>query len=239
MVRVKRIDRDSLDFPATAEALNYPNGLLAVGGDLSRQRLVNAYRQGIFPWYEDPQPIMWWSPDPRSVLFPNEMKISRSLRKAMRSSDFRITTDRAFHQVISHCAGPRQESSTTWITNAMGRAYMELHREGFAHSFEVWDAQDTLVGGFYGVALGRVFFGESMFSLASNASKMALTAAVKFMTTLGVEIIDCQVESDHLNSLGARNISRMEFEEFLSESTVNAGVATEVWRLDVQAREVV
>jgi leucyl/phenylalanyl-tRNA--protein transferase len=238
MVRVKRIEGDCVDFPATAEALNYPNGLLAVGGDLSRQRLVNAYRQGIFPWYEDPQPIMWWSPDPRSVLFPAELKISRSLRKAMRSSNFQVTSDRAFHQVISHCAGPRQESTTTWITNAMGRAYMELHRDGIAHSFEVWDEHGALVGGFYGVALGAVFFGESMFSRASNASKMALVAAVSYMTGLGIKIIDCQVESDHLNSLGARNIPRMEFEQFLPGAAADAGIGAGRWRLDVPVRDV-
>jgi len=216
MVTIQRIDDKNLEFPATEQALSYPNGLLAVGGDLSANRLINAYQQGIFPWYEDPQPIMWWSPDPRSVLFPVELRVSRSLRKTMRNSEFRVRTDTAFHRVVASCAAPRSTESGTWITNAMGRAYMELHRRGYAHSIEVWDGREQLVGGLYGVAMGEVFFGESMFSYAPNASKMALVATVELLIERGYQVIDCQVESDHLNSLGARNIPRHEFEQYLA-----------------------
>ncbi len=215
MVTIQRIDDKNLEFPATEQALSYPNGLLAVGGDLSINRLISAYQQGIFPWYEDPQPIMWWSPDPRSVLFPGELNVSRSLRRQMRSRDYRVTADTAFHRVVTQCAAPRARESGTWITNAMGRAYMELHRRGFAHSIEVWDERGQLVGGLYGVAMGAVFFGESMFTRASNASKMALVATVSLLSERGYQVIDCQVESDHLNSMGARNIPRAEFERYL------------------------
>ena len=153
MVTIERINRESLDFPATEHALSYPNGLLAVGGDLSVQRLLQAYQRGIFPWYEDPQPILWWSPDPRSVLFPDELNISRSLRKAMRRDVFHVTADRAFHRVLSGCAAPRASERGTWITNSMARAYMELHRTGYAHSIEVWGDHRQLLGGLYGVVI--------------------------------------------------------------------------------------
>lgn len=235
MVTIQRIDEQNLEFPATEQALSYPNGLLAVGGDLSASRLINAYRQGIFPWYEDPQPIMWWSPDPRSVLFPVELHVSRSLRKQMRSSDFRVSTDTAFHRVVTQCASPRSTEAGTWITNAMGRAYMELHRSGYAHSVEVWDSREQLVGGLYGVAMGAVFFGESMFSRAPNASKIALVATVQLLIDGGYKVIDCQVESDHLNSLGARNIPRQEFEQYLSASAREE--AQGAWTLDLAVRE--
>jgi leucyl/phenylalanyl-tRNA--protein transferase len=234
MVTVARINRSSLEFPDTNQALTYPNGLLAVGGDLSVERLIRAYRGGIFPWYEEPQPIMWWSPDPRSVLFPDELHVSRSLRKSMRQADFHITSDRAFHRVISGCAAPREEQHGTWITNAMGRAYMELHRQGHAHSIEVWDAQQQLIGGLYGVALGRVFFGESMFSRRENASKMALAALVQHITGENFEIIDCQVESEHLNSMGARNIPRLDFEQHLAHTRAEFTLA-QPWRLDLKS----
>lgn len=231
MVTIQRIDDENLEFPATEQALSYPNGLLAVGGDLSASRLISAYRQGIFPWYEDPQPIMWWSPDPRSVLFPVELHVSRSLRKQMRNSDFRVTADTAFHRVVTSCAAPRSTLSGTWITNAMGRAYMELHRRGHAHSIEVWDRRAQLVGGLYGVAMGTVFFGESMFSRTTNASKMALVATVQLLLARGYQVIDCQVESDHLNSLGARNIPRHEFERYLAAAICRDPPSA--WVLDV------
>jgi leucyl/phenylalanyl-tRNA--protein transferase len=236
MVAIQRINHQSLDFPDTGQALSYPNGLLAIGGDLSIPRLLKAYEHGIFPWYEDPQPIMWWSPDPRSVLFPEELKISRSLRKAMRQSDFRITTDQAFHRIVAGCAAPRFEDNGTWITNAMGRAYMELHRAGYAHSVEVWSRHGQLVGGLYGVTLGRVFFGESMFSKADNASKMALVAATRVLQALDYQIIDCQVESSHLGSLGAREIPRLDFELHLAH-TVGMSEPTPLWTLDAEPRE--
>ena len=231
MVTIQRIDDKNREFPDTEQALSYPNGLLAVGGDLSTSRLINAYQQGIFPWYEEPQPIMWWSPDPRSVLFPGELHVSRSLRRQMRNCDFRVTTDTAFHRVVTHCAAPRSSESGTWITNAMGRAYMELHRLGYAHSIEVWDSSGQLMGGLYGVAMGAVFFGESMFSRAPNASKMALVATAKLLRARGYEVIDCQVESEHLNSLGAHNIPRHQFEQYLSPGYAEEQPAA--WVLDV------
>jgi leucyl/phenylalanyl-tRNA--protein transferase len=233
MVTIERINRNSLEFPDTQQALSYPNGLLAVGGDLSVQRLLRAYQRGIFPWYEDPQPILWWSPDPRSVLYPEEIRVSRSLSKTLRRNRFRVTTDTVFHRVLAGCAAPRAREQGTWITNSMARAYMELHREGYAHSFEVWDGPQ-LQGGLYGVALGRVFFGESMFSRVSDASKVALLALTRLMTEKGLEIIDCQVESPHLNSMGARNIARLDFEQYLAQTDELTGTGAQ-WRLNLQA----
>lgn len=236
MVTIQRIERGSLEFPATDEALSYPNGLLAVGGDLSVERLLCAYRHGIFPWYEEPQPILWWSPDPRSVLYPNEMRISRSLRRSFRRNGFRITADRAFHRVLAGCAAPRASQRGTWITNAMGRAYMGLHREGHAHSIEIWDRQDRLIGGLYGVAQGKVFFGESMFSDVSDASKTALVALQLLLAEHHLELIDCQVESEHLNSMGARNIPRLDFEQYLAHTQTQVSPAGP-WLLDINAGE--
>jgi leucyl/phenylalanyl-tRNA--protein transferase len=236
MVDIQRIQREKLEFPATEQALSYPNGLLAVGGDLSIERLVEAYKQGIFPWYEDPQPILWWSPDPRSVLFPAEFKLSRSLRKTLRRGTFRISCDHAFHRVLSGCAAPRARERGTWITNSMARAYMGLHRAGHAHSIEVWDANAQLVGGLYGVVQGRVFFGESMFSRTADASKAALVALIYLMQQHGYEVIDCQVESAHMNSMGARNISRLDFEQYLEQTSVSAPDRAD-WQLDINAGE--
>ena len=233
MVTIERINRNSLEFPDTQQALSYPNGLLAVGGDLSLKRLLSAYRRGIFPWYEDPQPILWWSPDPRSVLFPDEISVSRSFARTLRKNRFRVTADRAFHRVLAGCAAPRARERGTWITNSMARAYMELHREGYAHSIEVWD-QQQLQGGLYGVALGRVFFGESMFSRVSDASKVALLALTRLIREQGLEIIDCQVESTHLNSMGARNIPRLDFEQYLAHTGELNGSGAR-WRLDIEA----
>jgi leucyl/phenylalanyl-tRNA--protein transferase len=242
MVTIERIEHNSLEFPDTQQALTYPNGLLAVGGDLSMRRLLSAYQRGIFPWYEDPQPILWWSPDPRSVLFPDEINVSRSLARTMRRDRFRITTDRAFHRVLSGCAAPRARERGTWITNNMARAYMELHRSGFAHSIEVWDEQEQLQGGLYGVALGKVFFGESMFSRVSDASKLALVALTRVMADHSLELIDCQVESDHLNSMGARNIPRVDFEFYLPHTghpLENMDPSGAHWDLDIRVRELV
>ena len=236
MVNIERIEHNSLEFPDTQQALTYPNGLLAVGGDLSVERLLRAYQRGIFPWYEEPQPILWWSPDPRSVLFPGEIRVSRSLAKAMKKNRFRITTDRVFHHVLSGCAAPRARERGTWITNNMARAYMELHRAGFAHSVEVWDEQQQLQGGLYGVALGRVFFGESMFSRASNASKIALVALTRLLSAQGLDIVDCQVESEHLNSMGARNIPRLDFENYLPHTGISSSTHGK-WSLEFSAGE--
>jgi len=201
-------------FPDVELALREPDGLLAVGGDLSVPRLMSAYRHGIFPWYSDEQPILWWSPDPRSVLFPGELKISRSLRKTLKKGTLRITFDTAFADVMQQCAAPRDDGMGTWITEDMQIAYRRFHQAGHAHSVEAWH-EDQLVGGLYGVALGKVFFGESMFTLMSDASKVAFVTLVAHLLRWDFRLIDCQVETAHLNSLGARTIPRHEFTRYL------------------------
>ena len=206
----------SEDFPDVAEALEEPNGLLAVGGDLSSQRLLSAYRRGIFPWYSDGQPILWWSPDPRSVLFPEELKVSRSLRATLRKGHFQVSVDRAFRQVMVACAGPRRGQAGTWITPELTKAYLGLHGLGYAHSVECW-RDGRLVGGLYGVALGRVFFGESMFADETDASKVCLVHLVKHLRDRDFTLIDCQVPSPHLESLGAVAISRKRFIQMLEK----------------------
>lgn len=210
MTTLRWLEPDNLDFPPANEALADPNGLLAVGGDLSPERLICAYRNGIFPWYEAGQPLLWWSPDPRTVVAPQGIHISRSMRRFLRRSDFIITFDRDFPAVIRACAEPRDYTDATWITPSMQRAYIELHRGGHAHSVEVWQAGE-LVGGLYGVGLGKAFFGESMFSRRSNASKTAFIALAQHLHRLGCELIDCQMPTDHLNSLGAVEIPRGDF----------------------------
>ncbi len=199
--------------PETASA----EGLLAVGGDLSTDRLLEAYRCGIFPWYGTGQPILWWSPDPRMVLFPDQLKISRSLRKTLRHSGFRVTLDNAFRQVIEGCAEPRRGQPGTWITAEMQDAYCDLHAAGHAHSVETWIGRD-LVGGLYGVALGGAFFGESMFSRTTDASKVALVHLVRQLEAWGYRLIDCQVTSAHLSSLGAEEIPRSTFLSLLGHA---------------------
>lgn len=197
-----------------------PSGLLAVGGDLSVDRLVKAYEQGIFPWYVAGQPILWWSPDPRCVLETTALHVSRSLRNRLRKNGFEIRFDTAFADVVQACAAtPRRDQDGTWITEEMDAAYNQLHEHGYAHSVETW-ADDRLVGGLYGVFLGRVFFGESMFSRMPDASKAAMVALVDFLRKREVELIDCQVTSEHLLTLGAREIPRAEFLR-----RVEAGVA--------------
>jgi leucyl/phenylalanyl-tRNA--protein transferase len=203
-------ERPDEPFPPVDQAEIEPNGLLAVGGDLSSARLLNAYRSGIFPWFSDDQPILWWSPDPRTVLYPERLKISRSLRKTLRNKPFRVTFDQAFAQVMLACSAPRKNGDGTWITMEMLAAYQELHRIGFAHSVEVW-LEERLVGGLYGVALDRVFFGESMFSLERDASKVGLVHLIELLQVNGFRLIDCQVYSEHLISLGAEEISRSRF----------------------------
>jgi leucyl/phenylalanyl-tRNA--protein transferase len=193
--------------PALAE----PDGLLAVGGDLAPERLLAAYTQGIFPWYDDRSPILWWSPDPRLVLAPRELHVSRSLARTLRRGTYRVSADTAFEAVIRRCAEKgRPGQRGTWITPEMIDAYCELHRLGFAHSFEAWDG-DTLAGGLYGVSLGSVFFGESMFADARDASKVAFARGVAWLASLGFGLVDCQVRTEHLVSLGARDIPRPEF----------------------------
>lgn len=198
-------------FPPVAQALKEPNGLLAGGGDLSPLRLLAAYRRGIFPWYSPGEPILWWSPDPRMVLFPGALRITRSLAKTLRNADYRVTLDSAFAQVIAACAAvPRPGQNGTWITTEMQQAYIRLHALGYAHSIETWRG-GQLVGGLYGVAIGRAFCGESMFSHVTDASKIALAHLCRFLAERGFGIIDCQMETAHLTSLGARPIPRDEY----------------------------
>ena len=212
-------DTDPADpFPDPAEAEHDPDGLLAVGGDLSPVRLLNAYRRGIFPWFGEQDPILWWSPDPRMVLFPEKLKISRSLGKTLRRDKLKVSFDRAFSRVIRACADPRIDQPGTWISAEMIQAYEQLHERGIAHSAEAWDG-DELVGGLYGIALGRIFFGESMFSRVSDASKVAFVSLVKRLQQADYKLIDCQVYTQHLESLGAELITRRAFQEL-----VDAGV---------------
>jgi len=219
-----------LTFPDVNLALREPDGLLAVGGDLTSKRILSAYRRGIFPWYSDKQPILWWSPDPRTVLFPARLKLSRSLRKTLRKARFDVTMDQAFPDVITACAAPRSGSSGTWITQAMADAYSELHTHGCAHSVECWlDGQ--LVGGLYGIAIGRVFFGESMFSLVADASKVAFAWLVRHLSKRGFGLIDCQVYSAHLASLGAEEIARTDFVRYL-DTLCDADAAPGHWWFD-------
>lgn len=207
---ILRPGKPNLHFPPVESAT--PEGLLAIGGDLGSERLLEAYRRGIFPWYNPGQPILWWSPDPRAVLYPEKLKISRSLRKTLRRGHFQVRFDTAFREVMLACAAPRTQhpGGGTWITDDMLTAYCRLHELGFAHSIETW-ADERLVGGLYGVALGGVFFGESMFARATDASKAALVVLTQRLQTWGFVLIDCQVPSEHLTRLGAENIPRAQF----------------------------
>jgi leucyl/phenylalanyl-tRNA---protein transferase len=202
-------------FPPQESALRDPSGLLAAGGDLKPERLIAAYSRGIFPWYSPGQPVLWWSPDPREVLWPREFHHSRSLRRALRQRGFSLHEDRDFGAVVSACAAPRSRSPGTWITPEMKAAYCALHERGLAHSYEI-RVGDALVGGVYGVRLGSVFFGESMFSRQKDASKAALAGLVARSEALGIELIDCQLPSAHLRSLGSRPIPRRAFLAFLA-----------------------
>jgi leucyl/phenylalanyl-tRNA--protein transferase len=203
-------------FPPLERALDEPPGLLAAGGDLSAPRLLAAYRRGIFPWYSPGQPVLWWSPDPRAVLFPDEFRCSRSLAKTLRNGGFETRIDDDFTAVIEGCAAPRPSSAGTWITREMRSAYLELHRQGHAHSIETY-LEGRLAGGLYGVRLGGVFFGESMFSREPDASKVALARLVDLCRTDGIAVIDCQLSSRHLESLGSRLVPRSEFQALLRE----------------------
>lgn len=210
------LQRDSLNFPPLNRALREPNGLLAAGGDLSPARLIQAYRHGCFPWFQDGQPILWWSPDPRTVLFPEELHVSRSLEKCLRQQRYKVTLDQQFSRVIQACAAPRTYADGTWITTPMQAAYLQLHEQGIAHSVEVWQDEE-LVGGLYGLAMGQLFFGESMFSRADNASKFGFATLTQQLQAWGFALIDCQMPNDHLHSLGARAIPRSEFAGFLRD----------------------
>ncbi|TKI07472.1 leucyl/phenylalanyl-tRNA--protein transferase [Martelella alba] len=213
-MRLYRLSPNSLQFPPPTAALHEPNGLLAFGGDLSPERLLLAYQQGIFPWYSPGDVILWWSPDPRAVLFPDEFHVSRSLKRALSRITFRITLNQAFDRVVASCAERGMEG--TWIGPEIEMAYQRLHQLGQAHSIEVWEG-DALVGGMYGVALGALFCGESMFSRRDNASKIALLAFCRFFSQQGGKLIDCQVLNSHTASLGAREIPRRDYLAQLSQ----------------------
>lgn len=204
------------DFPDISKALEEPDGLLAIGGDLSPERLLDAYVRGIFPWNNDIQPVLWWSPDPRWVLMPDNLKISRSLKKTLNKKIYRITFNKNFSGVIENCAGPRNNSDGTWITHDIIESFNKLHQQGYAHSVECWH-ENTLVGGLYGIAIDRIFFGESMFSKMQDASKVALVHLVRILKNLDFRLIDCQVYSQHLESLGATPMPRKEFATILTE----------------------
>lgn len=209
------LKRDFIQFPPLSSALSEPNGLLAIGGDLSPERLIAAYRHGCFPWFQADQPILWWSPDPRTVLIPEEIHISRSLAKLIRQQRFTVTFDKDFAQVIKGCSEPRDYTHETWITSEMQQAYVELYKRGIAHSVEVWE-EDSLVGGLYGLAIGKLFFGESMFSRTANASKVGFATLAQQLAEWDFVLIDCQMPTRHLESFGATSISRTQFSNYLA-----------------------
>ena len=205
-------------FPPLEMAWKEPNGLLAFGGDLSPTRLTNAYKSGIFPWYNPDEPIYWWSPDPRAVLFPNKIRLTRSLRKTIRNKGYKISFNQDFAGVVQSCAAPRMEAGGTWITNEMFLAYLRLHNLGIAHSVEIWNKDNKLVGGLYGVVTGGVFSGESMFSKERDTSKIAFIALAWHMQHWGYSLIDCQIENSHLMNMGAENIPRDKYITILKTS---------------------
>jgi len=218
-------------FPDVGLALDEPNGLLAVGGDLSPQRLLAAYKKGIFPWFSDDQPIMWWSPNPRAILKLDDFKISRSLKKTLNKKHFHVTFDTAFEEVINECSHTRKDGFGTWITTDMMHAYSELHNLGYAHSVECWHEQ-KLVGGLYGLSLGHAFFGESMFTRKTDASKVALASLVEQLKKWQFDFIDSQVSSEHMASLGATDISRSQFIKELQQ-TLKFSTKKGKWQVDI------
>ena len=220
-------------FPPLERALRRPNGLLAAGRDLSVATLVDAYTQGIFPWFSDGEPILWWSPDPRMVLFPAELHVPKSLQRRMKKDDYRVSADTAFDRVIRECAAPRPDHPGTWITRRMIAAYGRLHAAGLAHSVETWEGAE-LAGGLYGVAIGRAFFGESMFARRADASKIALVRLVRQLHAWGFGVIDCQMRTAHLESFGAREIPRRQFSTMLA-SLVGASAIASPWVLNAGA----
>ncbi len=209
-ISIHWLDQNTGAFPHYQCALEEPSGLLAAGGDLSPERLISAYSLGIFPWYNPGEPILWWTPDPRSVIYPKQFKANRSLRKAIKKSGFKITIDTCFDRVIEHCAQPRRDDEGTWINPDINAAYNQLHQMGIAHSIETWH-EGKLVGGLYGLAIGKAFFGESMFSRKDNASKVAFAHLCEQLTLWDFDLIDCQVHNTYLESLGAIEIPRVEF----------------------------
>lgn len=228
MISIPWLSPDNYDFPDPANALDDPEGLLAVGGDLSPERILAAYYRGIFPWFNPGDPILWWSPSPRTVVFPDQLHISKSLRKTLRQGIYRVTFDNCFRTVMTACAAPRAYADGTWISDDIIAGYSALHERGIAHSVEVWRG-DELVGGLYGMALGRIFFGESMFSRADNASKVGFAHLVRQLRAWDFQLIDCQVANDHLFSLGAVEIPREDFQRMLINFTDKPGVSSLTW----------
>ena len=214
------LNKADIGFPDISLSLTEPSGLLAAGGDLQPERLLEAYRHGIFPWYEEGQPILWWSPQPRTLLFTERLHVSRSLRKLMRREPFELRTDTAFAAVLDGCAALSPKRPGTWITPEMKAAYQRMHELGWAHSVEVWQESD-LVGGLYGLAIGRMFFGESMFSRRPSASKVALVALCKILQRQNITVVDCQVGNDYLYSMGAEDVPRGQFRRILQEHCQN------------------
>ena len=210
------LDQHNVRFPPVTEALQQPDGLLAMGGNLDIETLVNAYQSGIFPWYNEGEPLLWWSPDPRMVVRPDNIHISSSMKRLLKKHTYTVTFDTSFRAVIDACSEPREGQNGTWITEEMKQAYCRLHSAGYAHSIEVWD-HEQLIGGLYGVAIGKVFFGESMFSRASNSSKLAMIYLCGELDLRGFKLIDCQVPSKHLESLGATLITRNIFIKQLND----------------------
>ena len=229
MVRLSRNPHD-LSFPSVEQAT--PDGLLAIGGDLRTERLLEAYRHGIFPWYSEGQPILWWSPDPRTVLFPEQLHISRSLQRSLRPGFFTVTADHRFETVVRQCAEPRSQhpEGGTWITAAMIDAYTALHEQGYAHSVETWKG-DALVGGVYGVAIGSAFFAESMFTKVDDASKVALVSLIRQLRRWGFRVVDCQQSSPHVLRLGAQEVPRHIYLQHLTKAVAQPGRLGR-WQLD-------
>lgn len=230
------LDPFTYDFPPIGSALKDPNGLLAAGGDLSAARLVSAYKHGIFPWFNPGEPILWWSPDPRCCLKPENIHISRSLKKRIRRTEFTITFDRCFETVIAACAAPRQYSEDSWISSEMQQAYLSLHQQGVAHSVELW-RDNELAGGLYGIAMGKLFFGESMFSRSTDSSKIAFAFFARQLQKWGYALIDCQIENDHLTSMGAVSIPRIDFQRYLDDFLDE--VPEHEWVFDIDKNDVI
>ena len=222
-----RLDNSSLAFPPVHHALNDPNGLLAIGGDLSSKRLISAYSQGIFPWYNEGEPIMWWSPNPRALIFLDSININKTLKKVIKRKQFTVTLNSAFEQVLNLCADAPFRIEDTWITEEMKTSYLNLHKSGHAHSIEVWQ-DEQLIGGLYGVAIKGYFSGESMFYKKSNASKLALVALTKLLKQLDITFIDCQISNPFLTDMGCREISRSDF-IILKETAINKMIPVDFW----------
>lgn len=218
-------------FPPLHLAMREPNGLLAIGGDLSLTRLIRAYSQGIFPWYNPDEPILWWSPDPRAILVPEHLKVSRSMAKRLKKNDYAVTLDAAYAQVLDGCAAPRGPGQGTWLGADMKAAYQQMYRHGYSHSLEVW-REGRLIGGLYGVSVGRMFFGESMFSRQTDASKIGFYWLCRQLQTWRFKLIDCQIASAHLRTLGAVEISRERFARALHDAASMPG-RTGLWRFDI------